>query len=186
MVKLILKFQDAEATLERVGGKGASLARLANAGLPVPDGFFVTTDAYHQFVTENGLQPQIITALNTADISSPSTLEHASQIIHTLFAEVPIPQTIADCIADAYAELSVSNPVVAVRSSATAEDLPDLSFAGQQDTYLNIEGQQNVLKAIRECWASLWTARAIGYQNPQQNRPGSCQPVSGRADASSS
>ncbi|TFG69686.1 MAG: hypothetical protein E4H27_06920, partial [Anaerolineales bacterium] len=118
----------------------------------------------HQFVAENGLQPLIIAALKAADIARPSTLENVSQVIRTLFADAPIPKSLMDAIEGAYTTLSETNPVVAVRSSATAEDLPDLSFAGQQDTYLNIEGQQNVLIAIRKCWASLWTARAIGYR----------------------
>lgn len=164
MNKWILPLKDTQASLETVGGKGASLARLANAGLPVPDGFYLTTTAYRQFAAENNLQPQIMAILETADISQPNTLEIASQAIRDLFYDALIPQIIIDAIVSAYAELPGSNPVVAVRSSATAEDLPDLSFAGQQDTYLNIEGPHEILNAVQKCWASLWTARAIGYR----------------------
>ena len=164
MNKLILPLDDVLATLDNVGGKGASLARLTNAGLPVPGGFFITTAAYKQFVKENDLQTQIMAALESADISKPHSLEAVSQVIRTIFTDAIVPQTIVLAITGAYGALPGPKPVVAVRSSATAEDLPDLSFAGQQDTYLNIEGLPNVLKAVQACWASLWTARAIGYR----------------------
>jgi phosphoenolpyruvate synthase/pyruvate phosphate dikinase len=162
--KYILPLADPGATLETVGGKGASLARLANAGLPVPDGFHVTTAAYRQFVDENDLQPRILAALDAVDASQPATLETASNTIRDLFSQAGIPPDIAGAIAQAYASLSGQNPIVAVRSSATAEDLPGLSFAGQQETFLNIQGISAVLEAVKRCWASLWTARAIGYR----------------------
>jgi phosphohistidine swiveling domain-containing protein len=161
---LVLPLADPQATLETVGGKGASLARLASAGLPVPDGFHITTAAYRRFLAENDLQPGILAALETADAAQPATLEEASQAIRALFAQAQTPPDVASAIALAYASLSGSNPVVAVRSSATAEDLPEASFAGQQDTFLNVEGFGAVLEAVKSCWASLWTARAIGYR----------------------
>jgi len=160
----VLPLADPGANLETVGGKGASLARLVAAGLPVPDGFHVTTTAYRRFVIENNLQPGILAALEAVDIAQPGTLDTASLTIRELFRNAQTPPDVASAIALAYAALAGSSPVVAVRSSATAEDLPDLSFAGQQDTYLNVEGYGAVLEAVKRCWASLWTARAIGYR----------------------
>ena len=176
----VLALADDRATLETVGGKGASLARLAAAGLPVPDGFHVTTAAYRQFVAENNLEPSIEAALEEVDLSRPETLEVASQTISELFAAAQTPQQAASAIALAYASLEnrqAGGPsqqpslAVAVRSSATAEDLPEASFAGQQDTYLNVVGYGEVLKAVKRCWASLWTARAIGYRARQEIDP---------------
>jgi phosphohistidine swiveling domain-containing protein len=160
----VLPQNDTQAVLETVGGKGASLARLSNAGLPVPSGFHVTTAAYRQFVAENNLQPRILAALEMADPSQPATLETASRTIQELFSRARMNQDIAEAIAQAYADLPGDHPIVAVRSSATAEDLPDLSFAGQQETYLNVHGIEAVQEAVKRCWASLWTARAIGYR----------------------
>jgi len=167
MKPYILSLADSMADLETVGGKGMSLAKLANAGMPVPGGFHVTTEAYRQFVNANDLQNGINDALKVVDASKPSTLETASTIIHELFSRAEIPGELANAIVNAYTTLPGSNPAVAVRSSATAEDLPDASFAGQQETYLNISGADQVLEATRKCWASLWTARAIGYRARQ-------------------
>lgn len=166
-VPYILPLSGPGASLEVAGGKGASLARLVVAGLPVPNGFHVTTAAYQAFVTANDLQPGILAALRPVDARDPGTLDRAAQTIADLFGAAHTPPDVASAIAQAYAALSGSNPVVAVRSSATAEDLPDLSFAGQQDTYLNVEGYGDVLQAVKQCWASLWTARAIGYRARQ-------------------
>jgi phosphohistidine swiveling domain-containing protein len=163
-LKYVLPLDDPEATLESVGGKGASLARLVAADLPVPDGFHVTTAAYRLFVAENDLQASILAALESVDINQPATLEATSTTLHGLFTAAQTPPDVASDIALAYAELTGRDPVVAVRSSATAEDLPEASFAGQQDTFLNVQGAEEVLKAVKRCWASLWTARAIGYR----------------------
>jgi phosphohistidine swiveling domain-containing protein len=167
----VLPLDDSKATLEVAGGKGASLVRLATAGLPVPDGFHVTTAAYRQFVAESDLQPRILAALEPAGVSpsfdgdlDPARLETASRTIRELFSRAQMPPDVAGAIAQAYASLAGQSPAVAVRSSATAEDLPDLSFAGQQETYLNVQGITAVLEAVKRCWASLWTARAIGYR----------------------
>ena len=156
MSEYTLTLSDPQATLAIAGGKGASLARLIAAGLPVPDGFHVTTDAYQQFVDENDLQHHILAALEPADPAQPATLEVASQAIRELFSQARIPAAIAGAVVQAYAG-----------SSATAEDLPDASFAGQQATYLNVKGAGAVLAAVKRCWASLWTARAIGYRARQ-------------------
>jgi pyruvate,water dikinase len=140
---------------------------MANAGLPVPDGFHVTTAAYWRFVDENTLQPRILKVLQGVDPNQTATLEAASAQISSLFAAGQVPAEVATAIKAAYADLDSSQCPVAVRSSATAEDLPDASFAGQQETFLNVRGAAEVLKAVKRCWASLWTARAIGYRARQ-------------------
>jgi pyruvate,water dikinase len=160
----VLPLSDSSARLSLVGGKGASLARMAVAGLPVPPGFHITTAAYRRFVEENRLQEQIMAAVSTVTPDEPATLEEASGQIAGLFAQSALPDDIAETIRRAYAELGGNDLPVAVRSSATAEDLPEMSFAGQQETYLNIHGEAMVLDAVKRCWASLWTARAIGYR----------------------
>jgi phosphohistidine swiveling domain-containing protein len=161
---LVLALDDASASLSRVGGKGSSLARLTAAGLPIPPGFHITTTAYRLFVAKYGLQEQILAAVSTASPDQPATCDTAAQTITTLFAQYPIPNEVASEIRQAYARLGRGDLPVAVRSSATAEDLPEMSFAGQQETYLNMRGEAMVLDAVKRCWASLWTARAIGYR----------------------
>jgi len=154
-----------------------SLAKLARAGLPVPDGFHITTEAYRRFVADNGLQPRILQALEGLDASDPASVEPVSRRIGGFFANGLIPAEIAQAVSDAYAELSNipsatgNQKPVAVRSSATAEDLPEASFAGQQDTYLNVCGAAALLEAVKRCWASLWTARAIAYRARQGIAP---------------
>ena len=162
MIRYILSLSDPDATLENVGGKGMSLARMLHAGLPVPDGFHVTTQAYRRFVAENGIQARIRQELEGADPADPATLEAASERIRAAFAAGTTPPEIVAAVVAAYEALQ--NTPVAVRSSATAEDLPGASFAGQQETYLNIRGSDAVLDAVKKCWASLWTARAIAYR----------------------
>lgn len=171
MKQYILPLADSRATLENVGGKGMSLSKLVDAGLPVPDGFHVTTAAYRAFLEANALQPKILAALRMVDPSIPVTLETSSQTIHGFFAHGHIPAEVGDAIVDSYKALEDDHAVVAVRSSATAEDLPGASFAGQQETYLNIHGIDEVLDAVKKCWASLWTARAIAYRARQNISP---------------
>ncbi len=158
----------AETSLEQVGGKGAALANLAAAGFPVPPGFQITTDAYREFVAENRLQPTIDAEARNLISDAPASQQRASETIREGFLAGTIPDVIATEIARAYSALH--EPAVAVRSSATAEDLPGLSFAGQQETLLNVRGRASLLDAVRRCWASLWTARAIGYRR-QMNVP---------------
>jgi pyruvate,water dikinase len=154
-----------------------SLAKLGRAGLPVPMGFHITTEAYRRFVSENAIQPHILQSLLGINSSDSEAFEPVSRQIGKFFASGRIPLEIAQAISTAYAEFS--NPqssienqkYVAVRSSATAEDLPEASFAGQQDTYLNIHGEQAVLEAVKRCWASLWTARAMAYRARQNLAP---------------
>lgn len=161
---LVLPLADASAQLTQVGGKGASLARMAAADLPIPRGFHITTAAYRRFVEENELQEKILAAASSASADDPRALEEAASQISLMFAQGTIPSELATAISHAYAELGGSDLPVAVRSSATAEDLPDLSFAGQQESYLNMRGEAAVIDAVKRCWASLWTARAIGYR----------------------
>lgn len=160
----ILSLADSRATLALAGGKGASLARLSQTGLPVPDGFHITTAAYLDFVSENLLQERILAALALVDLAHYAALETASRTIQDLFQQAAMPVAIEAAIILAYTSLPGEAPLVAVRSSATAEDLPGLSFAGQQETYLNVHGIHPVLESVKSCWASLWTARAIGYR----------------------
>jgi len=187
MIPFVLPLSDPNATLENVGGKGMSLAKLARAGLPVPGGFHITTQAYGRFVADNAIQPRILAALERLDTTDPAALEPVSRLIGGFFAEGRLPADIADAVSAAYTALrpstvnsgrstvnGLSSLVrVAVRSSATAEDLPGASFAGQQETYLNIRGAENVLAAVKKCWASLWTARAIAYRARQDIEPDS-------------
>ena len=162
MNHMILPLSDTQADLATVGGKGMSLAKMIQAGLPVPGGFHVTTEAYRAFVAENGIQQRIMDAVRGVDVQSTESLEAASREIASAFATGTTPAPIAQAVADAYRDLK--DAPVAVRSSATAEDLPGASFAGQQETYLNICGVDAVLGAVKKCWASLWTARAIAYR----------------------
>lgn len=158
----ILSMTHHQATLETVGGKGMSLSNMLAAGLPVPDGFHVTTEAYRLFVHINEIQPQIINILDGLDPVDMAKLEAASLRISNLFTKGEINDELRKEITAAYQKLG--QVPVAVRSSATAEDLPGASFAGQQETYLNIQGESEVLTAVKRCWASLWTARAISYR----------------------
>ncbi len=152
------------ADLALAGGKAASLGEFNRAGFPVPPGFCITTEAYRAFVEANILQEEILRLTGSMEADNPDLLDVVSDQIRSLFEAGEIPVELASEIRTAYVLLANPQPSVAVRSSATAEDLPGASFAGQQDTYLNISGEEAVLTAVRQCWASLWTARAIGYR----------------------
>ena len=145
MTHFILPLSDPSATLDIAGGKGLSLTRLIQAGLPVPGGFLITTDAYRLFVAENGIQPRILDALKNMDRTDPGSVEPIANQIAGFFTGGTIPSELIQAISSA-CEPWKDIPV-AVRSSATAEDLPEASFAGQQDTYLNVRGIQAILKA---------------------------------------
>ena len=157
------------AGLELLGGKGINLIELTRAGFPVPPGFVVTTEAYCAFVAHHGLQAGIMAIASRLSPDDAGALEAGSAEIRALFTSREIPEALAGPIRAAYRRLrDAGGERVAVRSSATAEDLAEASFAGQQDTYLNVRGEEAVLKAVRSCWASLWTARAIGYRVKQK------------------
>jgi len=157
------------AALETVGGKGLNLLRLANAGFPVPNGFLIPTATYRAFVDQNDLDAKIQEILQDLDFTSPEDLTAASDAIRAQFSKGNFPSGLAVPLEIGWHWLG-THPV-AVRSSATAEDLPDLSFAGQQDTYLNVMGIEALQKAVIDCWSSLWTARAIGYRARNQIPP---------------
>ncbi len=148
--------------LSDAGGKGKNLALLARAGFPVPRGFIVATEAYRAYVAANDLQPAIDAALKHVTANDAGSLERASGEIRAAFSAGKVPGELASALRSAYADYN--GAPVAVRSSATAEDLPEFSFAGQQDTYLNVIGEEYLLAAVVDCWSSLWTARAIGYR----------------------
>lgn len=155
------------------GGKGANLGEMSQASIPVPPGFVVLASAYFEFLEYNKLRPQIRQVLSTCDILDPVQLNQASAKIQKFMEQAEIPQDVAQEIFTAYHELnkqsgvSGSDTPVAVRSSATAEDLPEASFAGQQESYLNIIGDANVLIKVKECWMSLFGARSIFYRQQQ-------------------
>ena len=149
--------------IELAGGKAANLGELVTAGFPVPGGCVLTTDAYRAFVAANGLEERIL-ELATAP---PEEGADAAESIAALFTAGMIPVDMAWELREAYKALGAGNGAgvpVAVRSSATAEDLAEASFAGQQETYLNVIGADDLLDAVRECWASLWTERAMAYR----------------------
>ena len=168
----ILPMDTTDDALELIGGKGRSLAKMSNAGLNVPSGFHLTADAYRAFVAENDLQDQIVSLAKPALDNGWVTFEPASAAIQKLITSREISEAIASQLRQAYASLA-GDPAVAVRSSANAEDLPGLSFAGQQETYLNVKGGDALLKAVRNCWASLWTAQAISYRHENDIEQGS-------------
>ncbi len=149
--------------LETVGGKGRSLAKLSNAGFNVPGGFQVTTSAYRSFVADNHLQEKIVSLAKPDVKDGRVSFEQAARDIQALFKDYEPSTAISEEIKTTYATLNDSP--VAVRSSANAEDLPGLSFAGQQETYLNVKGADEVVAAVRKCWASLWTPQAISYRH---------------------
>ena len=157
-------------TLADAGGKGANLGVMLRAGLPVPDGFVVTTAGYRAFVGANDLAPFVEEQWQRLEPGAPASFETAAAALRTTFAAAPMPAALAAAILAAYAHLGDALPV-AVRSSATAEDLPEASFAGQQDTYLNIIGADALLDAVKRCWGSLWTARAMAYRLRQGIAP---------------
>ncbi len=163
--KYILPLDTAESSLELLGGKGRSLARLAAARLAVPGGFHVAASAYRRYVDENDLQAPILDLAKPEITGRTLSFDVASAGIQALFEEAAPPAEIVSEIREAYAVLGEDVPAVAVRSSANAEDLPDMSFAGQQDTYLNVRGEEALIAAVRNCWSSLWTPRAISYRH---------------------
>ncbi len=154
-----------------VGGKNASLGEMINAGMPVPPGFAVTAYAYEKFIKQTGIAKNIYRVISETitDPGDPKQYDKASKKIRQLIEKTPMPSKIAKSIKDTYEELNKRSNAkatfVAVRSSATAEDLPDASFAGQQETYLNVKGPDELVEKVVKCWSSLFTPRAIFYRN---------------------
>jgi pyruvate,water dikinase len=153
-----------------VGGKGANLGELRRAGLPVPPAFCVTTHAYRRHLEDHALFAPIREALASVDYEDPAGIERSALAIRERILAAPVSEAVQTGIRAAYARLPATRseaPLVSVRSSATAEDLPGASFAGQHDTYLNVLGAEAVVEHVRRCWASGWTARAIAYRERQ-------------------
>ena len=170
--ELVLWFDDLRKDdIPVVGGKNASLGEMINAGLPVPPGFAVTAYAYERYIQEKRIAEQIYKIINetVTDPNDPKQYDVASKKIRELIEKTPMPKEIESAIRTAYKDLNkrleLKNIFVAVRSSATAEDLPDASFAGQQETFLNIKGPDDLLDKVVKCWSSLFTPRAIFYRN---------------------
>jgi pyruvate, water dikinase len=152
----------------RLGGKNASLGEMLAAGLPVPPGFAVTVDAYHTVRGHAEVRQAVTGLLGEVDLADPAALEELSAAIRRRIEQVPLDDAVAADVASAYTELcercQLDAVPVAVRSSATSEDLPDASFAGEHDTYLWVRGADEVLGHLTRCWSSLFTARAIAYR----------------------
>ncbi|MFN8298579.1 MAG: phosphoenolpyruvate synthase [Chitinophagales bacterium] len=156
--------------LPETGGKNASLGemftKLKPLGINVPTGFAITASAYRYFLQHNNLVPQLTATLNKLDTDKLDNLQEVGSACRRLIAEAQMPSSLVDAIQDAYEQLAINNPnlSVAVRSSATAEDLPTASFAGQHDSFLNIKNAEDVVKACRHCYVSLFNDRAIKYR----------------------
>lgn len=166
--KYVLWFHEIDKDdVAKVGGKGANLGEMTQAGFPVPEGFVVTSAAYRHMIEVNNLQDKIKTILKDLDVEKPDALNRASHRVIELIEKSPFPKEIEEQVFKAYDKLG-GNPWVAVRSSATAEDLPQASFAGQQETYLNVRGDASVAVHIRKAWASLFEPRAIYYRVQQK------------------
>ncbi len=149
-----------------VGGKGASLGEMTSVGLPVPNAFVVTAQAFRRYIEDAKIDSEIFSRLSGLDVENSDLLEKTAADVISIVMKTPVPDEIRKDIIHSYAKMG-DDVVVAVRSSATAEDLPDASFAGQQDTYLNIKGTEALIDAVQKCWASLYGARAIYYRAKQ-------------------
>lgn len=180
--KLILTFRDINKNdIPLVGGKGANLGEMYNNEFPVPPGFVITAKTYKKFIEETGIKKEMEEVLKEIDVDNNDSLQSAARQVQTIIQTEEIPEYMKNVIIKSYEAMyknpyeipsqaaSLVNagrdaPFVAVRSSATAEDLPDASFAGQQATFLNVKGSKDLIEAVRNCWASLFTARAIFYR----------------------
>lgn len=162
----ILWFNEVRKTdIPLVGGKGANLGEMTHAKIPVPNGFVVTAKAYYDFLQTTSLKHKILTEVSGLDTNNSKKLQQVSKNIKTAILAADMPDELEEEIKTYYHKLCGEHDrLVAVRSSATAEDLPDASFAGQQETYLNVKGYKDVIKHVQKCWASLFEARAIFYR----------------------
>ena len=182
MNRFVIPINSPEVTPSLAGVKATILAQLIRAGLPVPPGFVISTAAYDAFVEANALDSPIMAVqatIPTKDdswvaLDDPVALADASYAIREIFHRGSVPQIIVSAIREAYLDVfrsEITTPHVAIRSSATAEDLPDASFAGQYETYLHVCGEKMMLEALKHCWSSLWTARAMAYRIRQNIKP---------------
>lgn len=178
MKKNILWFREIGIKdIETAGGKGASLGEMSNQNFPIPNGFVVTANAYFEHIKKTGIQKQLLEKIDFLDVEDTEELQKQSAEARKLILETEISPEIQKEIKQAYLKLgerslgslsTLEEEYVAVRSSATAEDLPSASFAGQQETFLNVKGYKNVIEAVKKCWASLFTARAVYYRRKQK------------------
>ena len=148
-----------------VGGKGANLGEMTNANIPVPPGFIVTVNAYYDFLRQTKIMDKIGELLKPLDVNDSKQLQQTAAEVRQIILEATMPPEVANEIREAY--IKMGRGLVAVRSSATAEDLPTASFAGQQTTFLNVQGEEEVVAAVQGCWASLFRPRAIFYREQQ-------------------
>ena len=148
--------------LSIAGGKGASLGEMTKTKFPVPNGFVIVAQAYEKFLQETNIKQKITFLLKNLDVENTEKLDKTANAIQKLISAQKFPEELKKEILVAYKELGQG--FVAVRSSATTEDLPSASFAGQQATFLNVKGDNEIIKAVQDCWASLFTARAIYYR----------------------
>ena len=178
-MKIISWFKEiSKDSISIVGGKGANLGEMYNMEMPVPPGFIVNADAYKDFIERTNIKGKITQILSGLNVENNEELQNKANEVQKLIIATEIPDDMKEDIIDAYESMGITDEktdasdlvkktqdeFVAVRSSATAEDLPEASFAGQQATFLNIKGSEDVVKAVRACWASLFTARAIYYR----------------------
>ncbi|UCE37605.1 MAG: phosphoenolpyruvate synthase [Thermoplasmata archaeon] len=158
-------------SIPQVGGKGANLGEMLNVDLPIPQAFIVTADAFEHFITTVGIKDEIINILSKVKVDDEKSLTSSSKAVREVVRSAKIPWNLEVDIVGAYKKLSEiagdKETFVAVRSSATAEDLPEASFAGQQETFLNVHTKEDLLDKVRECWGSLYTPRAIFYREKQ-------------------
>ncbi len=164
MSAYVMHFNEVDRTnLPEVGGKGANLGEMSKAGFPVPSGFCITTSAYRDFIAASNEIERFLDLLDQLKPDQQDEISKLGKLIRDHLLTIPIPQIIESSILDAW-KIIGEEKAYAVRSSATAEDLPTASFAGQQDTYLNVKGADQLLQAVRKCWSSLFTDRAIIYR----------------------
>ncbi len=185
MVKIIAWFEELNKnSVDIAGGKGANLGEMQKAGFPIPPGFVVTAQAYKEFLDRTGIYKEIEELLNKLDVNDTKSLQKTAKEIQTIIKSEVFPEDFKKPVIEAYKNILIGKkhielnkkalelikpsrqkePYVAVRSSATAEDLPEASFAGQQESFLNVKGEEALLEAVKNCWASLFTARAIYYR----------------------
>ena len=163
----VRRFEElSRADVAYAGGKGANLGELTRAGLPVPPGFVVGAPAYAAFCDARGLRERIAAELEGLDVDDAAALEATARRLRELIEAEPVPPEVDEAVRVAYAELAGADPVaaVAVRSSATAEDTEAASFAGMNETFLNVRGADAVVAAVRRCWSSLFGARTVFYR----------------------
>ncbi|MDD3317773.1 MAG: PEP/pyruvate-binding domain-containing protein, partial [Methanosarcina sp.] len=164
MSTYVMHFNEVDRiNLPEVGGKGANLGEMSKAGFPVPLGFCITTSAYRDFIAASNEIERFLDLLDQLKPDQQDEISKLGKLIRDHLLTIPIPQIIESSILDAW-KIVGEEKAYAVRSSATAEDLPTASFAGQQDTYLNVKGADQLLQAVRKCWSSLFTDRAIIYR----------------------